>query len=150
MNSQWLKPAVIFVVGLLLGIGGMYLVGVRPQGNLAVCEGIPDVAGLSGKGLVVLNNNQAVTSAQLVVTLMGTIQGIDGNTITIAQGANAPITVKVSDQTSITGEPSQSGTTPVFKFSDLQNYESVRVFGQLKGENVAADNIIRSASTNLQ
>lgn len=150
MNNQWLKPAVVFVVGLLVGIGGMYLAGVRPQGGLAVCEGLPDVAGLSGKGLAVLNNNQAVTSAQLVVTLTGTIQSIDGNKITIAQGANAPVVVTVGDRTSITGEPSQTGETSVFKLGDLQQYESVQVYGHLEGDDVAADNIIRPALANLQ
>lgn len=150
MKSHWLKPSIVFVIGVILGIGGMYLAGVRPQGNSAVCEGLPDVAGLSGKGLAVLNNNQAVTSAQLVITLIGTIQSIDGNKITVAQGANVPIVVTVGDRTSIAGEPSQTGEASVFKLGDLQQYESVQVYGHLEGEDVTADNIIRSAPADLQ
>lgn len=150
MNSHWLKPSIVFVVGVILGIGGMYLAGVKPQGGLAVCEGLPNVAGLSGKGLAVLNNNQTVTGAQLVVILTGTIQSIDGDKVTVAQGANAPVIVTVGDRTSITGEPSQTGETSVFKLGDLQQYESVQVYGHLEGDSVAADNIIRSAPADLQ
>lgn len=147
MNT-WLKPLIAFAVGIILGVGGMYLVGVRPQNNLTVCEGIPDVAGFSGKGLLMLNDNETVTSAQLTVTLAGLIQNIEGDTLTVTNGATAPVTVVVGNQTSITGEPSQTtGETATFNFQDLQQYEFIQVFGRLVGDKVEADNIIRATST---
>lgn len=146
MNTSWTKPALVFAVGLLIGIGGMYLAGKRPA-DLAVCEGIPDVAGFSGKGLLMLNNNETVTSAQLTVGLAGLIQEIQGNTLTVANGATQPVTVVVGDQTSITGEPSQTGETATFTLQDLKQYEFIQVFGRLVGDRVEADNIIRATST---
>lgn len=148
MNTSWTKPLITFAIGLIIGVGGMYLAGVRPQSNLATCEGIPDVVGLSGKGLLRLDDNKTVISAQLVVTLAGLIQDIQGNTLTVANGATAPITVVVGDQTSITGEPDQDGDTSIFKLQDLRQYEFIQVFGRLVGDKVEADNIIRSGTTN--
>lgn len=134
----------MFAVGLVLGIGGMYLAGVRPQSQLAVCEGVPNIAGLSGAGLVTIKDNKAVKSAQLVVTLSGVIQEIGADTIVLMDGASVPITVTVGDRTSITSEVKDGEETSVFKFQDLQQYEFVQIFGHLEGDKISADNITRS------
>ncbi|MEK7100697.1 MAG: hypothetical protein AAB921_01200, partial [Patescibacteria group bacterium] len=77
--NNWLKPLITFAVGLVLGVGGMYLAGVRPNPSSDdLIEVIPEVANLSSSGLTALrNNSQVVDYATLSLTLRGVIAGGD-------------------------------------------------------------------------
>lgn len=143
--STWFKPLVAFAVGLVLGVGGMYAAGIRPEG-LPVVEGVPDVAGLSGAGLALIKDNQAVINADLLLNLTGTIEAISDNKLIISNGSSPSISVVIENETAIY-EPPAEGSDQIVNLTvgDLGQDELVQIFGRLEGNEVVAESIIRQS-----
>lgn len=147
MNNHWLKPSIIFVVGVILGISGMYLAGVRPWGNSGFYQGVPDIAGLSGAGLALIKDNTAVINADLILNLTGIIKEIRGNTLIITNGESPPITVVIQEQTSFYKPPPEgSDQITNLTLQDLQQDQLIQIFGRLEGNQIVAETIIQQNS----
>lgn len=134
MNTfkSFLVPSIVFVVGIILGVGGMSAVGVRiPKDYKSepLCKGLPDVAGISGKGLAIISDNELVKQADLRVKLQGMIGNlsVEDRTITLISGQAAPITVQLNDK--------------LVEQIDLTVYDKVEVSGLLQGDKVIADSV---------
>lgn len=141
----WLKPLIAFAVGLILGIGGMYLVGTRP--NDPIVEGVPDVAGLSGAGLALIKDNEAVTNADLLLNLTGTIEEISSDKLIIKSGNSPALTVVIQGETAIYESPAEgSDQITNLTLQDLGQDELVQVFGHLEGVEVVAESVIRQST----
>lgn len=146
--NEWLKPAIVFVVGLLVGIGGMYLVGVRPQSSSATYVDISRISGLTAANFDLLRGNSLVNRADLFVTLQGVIYEIKGNTITLINGNSKPIVVVVNESAPIFVQLTQQGDQisqlQELKLSDLKVNDVLDVFGQLTSDNqVIAQSVYR-------
>ncbi len=136
---------IAFAVGLILGIGGMYLVGTRP--NDPIVEGVPDVAGLSGAGLALIKDNEAVTNADLLLNLTGTIEEISSDKLIIKSGNSPALTVVIQGETAIYESPAEgSDQITNLTLQDLGQDELVQVFGHLEGVEVVAESVIRQST----
>ncbi len=121
----------------------MYVVGVRPTGNLAVCQGVPDVAGISGRALALIKDNKTVSGAEIRLVLAGSISEIKDTTLTLVSPENPPITIKVSEQAVVSGLPESDNNQPrSLKLEDLKVYDVIRVFGLIQGDEIVGDSII--------
>ncbi len=129
----------VFIVGLLIGILATWLAGVGSRS-----EGIPDIAGVSGEGLAWIYGNSAVTKADFRVTLFGSIDSIEGNTIHIVHSDSAWVPVIVSGETSIIETLQDGGVqSKNLQLKDLAKGDVVTVFGKVEGGGVIAETIIR-------
>ena len=143
--NDWLKPLITFAIGLVFGVGGMYIVGVRP--NVSLVEGVPDVAGLSGAGLALIKDNEAVTNADLLLNLTGTIEEISSDKFVIKSGNSPAVTVAIQGETVIY-EPPAEGSDQITNLTlqDLRQDELVQIFGHLEGVEVVAESVIRQST----
>lgn len=143
--NKWLTPSIVFVLGLLLGVGAMYLLGVRVRTGapplvyydqsgqkVPVCQGLPDVAGISGSGLSVIKDNVLVDSGELRLTLSGLVGSelASDNTFMLVGGNRSPITIQLTAETD---KPSGA----------LSINDKIRIEGTLQGERVVAESITR-------
>ncbi len=87
----------------------MYLVGVRPVGDVLNSNNISNILGLSQADFSLVNGNRMVVRADLYVTLQGIIGEIKGNTITLINGDAKPITLVFNETAPVFEQPAQSG-----------------------------------------
>ncbi len=122
----------------------MYLTGVRPN-PIPFAEGVPDVAGISGQGLALIKNNKTVSHAEVRLNLLGVVDKIENNTLTLINGESPPIAVRITDETVIF-ELAKDNQPKNLKLQDLTQNNVVQVSGRLEGSEVVADTLIREVS----
>lgn len=145
MNNNWLKPLITFAVGIILGVGVMYLTGVRLSISPTGFGEISSVPGFASTDFSLIKDNGAVTRADVFVTLRGSIRDIKDNTITIVNGSGKPITIVVNENALIFEQPRQEGATVgtprQFTFNELKPGDMLDVFGLLQGSTVIAESV---------
>lgn len=137
----WLKPLIAFVVGILLGVGVMYLVGIRPWGGVNY-EAIPDIGGTSVKALAYLGGNPALQEVTIKVTLTGEVDGKEEDAFLLRQVANQGVWITVNENTAFI-DSTASEESQFLSLQDLATGDKLTVFGIVSGESVIAEAVIR-------
>lgn len=146
LMNTWLKPLITFAVGIILGVGGMYLVGVRPSIGPTGSGEISSIPGFADVNFNLIKDNSVVTHADVFVTLRGVIREIKDNTITIVNGNSKPITLILNEDGPIFVKPTQQGNQlsapQQITFQDLKVNNVINVFGQLYGDKVIVESVL--------